>query len=215
MFRYFFLGVLLAAVAIPFVANAEEKSRFSESTLALCPEEFAPYEPEWTAECLVNAIRAWNIGALMELTVDSSALECRRDRPCHEDFVFGPAPWKGAPSEKRSLFDMIATAHTISVEYIQNADGSIEAIFYPGWAMGTQREKPELSSANWMNKFFVCALEFKPDYGVWLIANDFCHAETGTRPPSRRQERYVEPLPGARSAFYLEPGYSSGSPRAV
>ena len=215
MVRYFFLGVFLAAVAIPLIANAGEKSRFSESTLALCPEEFAPYEVEWTAECLVNAIRAWNIGALMELTADSTAFECGRNRPCHENFVFGPAPWIGAPSDKRSLFDMIATARTISVEYVHDADGSVEAIFYPGWTHGTQREKPELSSANWMNQFFVCALEFDVDLGAWLIADDFCHAEIGTSPSPRRRDRHVEPLPDARSAFYAEPGISRGVLRTV
>ena len=145
MLKYFFLGVFAAAFAVPMMAEAGEKSRFSESTLALCPEEFAPHEAEWTAECLVNAIRAWNIGALSELAADPTAFECRRNRPCHENFVFGPTPWNGAPSDKRSLFDMVAMARTISVEYVQNADGSIEAIFYPGWTRGTQMEKPELS----------------------------------------------------------------------
>lgn len=200
MLKYFFLGAFLSAVAIPLIAYAGEESRFSESTLTYCPEEFAPHEVEWTAECLVNAIRAWNIGALMELTADSTAFECRRNRPCHENFVFGPAPWKGAPSDKRSLFDMVATARIISIDYVQNADGSVEAIFYPGWSYGTQREKPELSSANWMNQFFVCAMEFEPDLGVWLIADDFCHSEIGTSPSPRKRDRYVEPLPGTRSA---------------
>lgn len=215
MFRYFFLGVLLAAVAFPLMVNAEEKSRFSESTLALCPEEFAQYEAEWTAECLVNAIRAWNIRALIELTADTTTFECRRDRPCHENFVFGPAPWEGAPTDKRSLFDMIATARTISVDYVQDAEGSIEAIFYPGWTHGTHRAKPELSSANWMNQFFVCAMEFEPDLGVWLIADDFCHAEIGTTPPPREHDRYVKPLPGARSASYSPSGNLSGLQRTL
>jgi hypothetical protein len=204
MSRYFFLAALLAAVAVP--ATAGEESRFSESTLAYCPVEFAPHEVEWTAECLVNAIRAWNIGALKELTADSNAFECRRNRPCHENFVFGPAPWKGAPSEKRSLFDMVAMARTISIEYVHNSDGSIEAIFYPGWSRGTQREKPELSSANWMNQFFVCDMEFDADLGVWLIADDFCHAEIGTTPRPRRRAPDSEELPRTRSASDLRSG---------
>ena len=210
MFRYLFLGVFLAAVAVPFVANAEENARFSETTLALCPEEFAPHEVEWTAECLVNAIRAWNIGALIELSADPSAFECKRNRPCHEDFVFGPAPWLGAPSDKRSLFDMIATARTISVDYVHNPDGSVEAIFYPGWTYGAQYDKPELSSANWMNEFFVCAMEFDAGLDVWLIAGDFCHAAFGTSLPPRRRDRHVEPKAGARSAAYSVPVISSG-----
>ena len=73
MFKYIFLGLLLVAVAVPLIAKANEKPRFSDSTLELCPEEFAPYEAEWTAECLVNAVRAWNIGALIELTADATA----------------------------------------------------------------------------------------------------------------------------------------------
>ena len=202
MFKYFFLGVLLAAVAFPLMANANEKSRFSVSTLALCPEEFAQYEAEWTAECLINAVRAWNIGALIELTADTTAFECRRNRPCHENFVFGPTPWEGAPTEKRSLFDMIAVARTISVDYVQDAEGAIEAIFYPGWTDGSQRAKPELTSANWMNQFFVCAMEFAPDLGVWLIADDFCHSEIGTQPVPHEHDRYVEPLPKARSGCW-------------
>ena len=208
MFRYFFLGVLLAAVAVPLMVNANEKSRFSESTLALCPEEFAQYEAEWTAECLVNAVRAWNIGALIELTADTTAFECRRNRPCHENFVFGPAPWEGAPSDKRSLFEMIAAARTISVDYVQDAEGSIEAIFYPGWGYGAHQAKPELTSANWMNQFFVCAMEFSPDLGVWLIADGFCHSEIGTSPMPDEHDRYVEPLPPARSASYTPRGNS-------
>jgi hypothetical protein len=211
MFKYFFLGVLLAAVAFPLMANANETSRFSESTLALCPEEFAQFEAEWTAECLINAVRAWNIGALIELTADATAFECRRNRPCQENFVFGPAPWEGAPTEKRSLFDMIASARTISVDYVQDAEGAIEAIFYPGWTDGSQRAKPELTSANWMNQFFVCAMEFVPDLGVWLIADDFCHSEIGMPPVPHEHDRYVEPLPEARSASYVLPSNSGGS----
>ena len=203
MFKYICLGLFLAAVALPLIAKANEKPRFSDSTLELCPEEFAPYEAEWTAECLVNAVRAWNIGALIELTADATAFECRRNRPCHENFVFGPEPWDGANSEKRSIFDMISAARTISVDYLHDAEGNIEAIFYPGWTDEADYEKPELTSANWMNQFFVCAMEFEPNLGVWLIADGFCHSEIGTRSIPREPEHYVEPLPEARSAFYV------------
>jgi hypothetical protein len=101
---------------------------------------------------------------------------------------------------------MIAAARTISVEYVQDAEGDIEAIFYPGWADGTYRAKPELTSANWMNQFFVCAMEFSPDLGVWLIADGFCHSEIGASPIPDENDRYVEPLPQARSASYTPTG---------
>ncbi len=192
------------------MANANEKSRFSESTLALCPEEFAPHEAEWTAECLVNAVRAWNVGALIELTADTSAFECKRNRPCNENFVFGPAPWDGAPSEKRSLFEMVAEARTMTVEYVQDAEGTIEAIFYPGWSYGSKHTKPELTSANWMNQFFVCTMKFSPELGVWLIADGFCHSEIGTSRRPREHDRYVEPLPQARSASFSIPSKLGG-----
>jgi hypothetical protein len=208
MFKYVFLGFLLAAVAFPFMAHADEKPRFSDSTLELCPEEFAPFEAEWTAECLVNAVRAWNIGALIELSSDPAAFECSHSRPCHEDFVFGPEPWEGAALEKRSIFDMIAVARMISVDYLHDADGNIEAIFYPGWSNESDQAKPELTSANWMNQFFVCAMEFDASIDVWLIADGFCHAEIGTpsvprEPVPREPGPYIEPVPQARSASYL------------
>lgn len=198
MVRFFFLGLFLAAVAVPFAANANEKPRFSETTLELCPAEFAPFEKEWTAECLINAVRAWNVGALIELTATPTAFQCSRGAHCNEDFVFGPAPWTGAPMEKRSLFDMISAAQEITVEYVQREDENIEAIFYPGWSKSSEYAKPELTSANWMNVFFVCTMEFEPGLGVWLIADGFCHSEIGGSAMPREYD--VEPLPGARNA---------------
>jgi len=211
MFRYLFLAVFLAASVFSFLANANEKPRFSKTTLELCPEEFAPYEAEWTAECLVNAVRAWNIGALIELTADQSAFECRRNTPCNENFVFGPEPWEGAGSEKLSIFEMISSTRIISVDYLHNAEGDLEAIFYPGWGGESGDTKPALSSANWMNAFFVCAMEFKPSLGVWLIANGFCHSDIETTPATDEPEQYVKPLPGARNAVYAPAGPLTGS----
>ena len=200
MVRFIFLGLFLAAVAVPYAAGANEKPRFSESTLELCASEFAQFEQDWTAECLINAIRAWNVGALKELTADTRAFDCRRHRPCNEDFVFGPAPWSGAPMEKRSLFDMISAARAVTVDYVQGEDGSVEAVFYPGWGEEAHYPRPELTSANWMHSFFICKMEFEPSLGVWLIADGFCHSEMSDMPALHDPERNVEPLPDARNA---------------
>jgi hypothetical protein len=200
MVRFLFLGIFLAAVASPFVAQANEKPRFSDTTLELCPVEYAQFEEEWTTQCLINAVRAWNVGALIELTASPNAFRCVRDQPCNEDFALGPAPWRDAPMEKRSLFDMISASQEVTVEYVSNEDGTVEAIFYPGWSKNAHSSKPELTNANWMNSFFVCKMEFQPDLGVWLIADDFCHSDTGTMPLPRELDRPVDPLPGARNA---------------
>jgi hypothetical protein len=211
MFRYLFLAVLLAASVFSFLSYASVKPRFSETTLELCPEEFAQFEAEWTAECLVNAVRAWNIGALIELTADPSAFECRHNTPCNENFVFGPEPWEGAGSDKFSIFELISSARIISVDYLYNAEGNLEAIFYPGWGGESEDTKPALSSANWMNTFFVCAMEFEPSLGVWLIANGFCHSEIHPTPALSERNQNVKPLPGARSAVYVPTGLLVGS----
>jgi len=200
MFRFVFLGLLLATVVAPIAVNASEKPRFSETTLELCPAEFAQFEEEWTARCLINAVRAWNIRALSELTADSATFECRSGASCREDFAFGPAPWNGAPMEKRSLFDMISTANEVTIEYVRSEDGGVEAIFYPGWSEDAWYPRPELTSANWMHSFFVCAMEFEPSLGVWLISDGFCHSEMSAPPPLSDAGQLSRPLPGARSA---------------
>jgi hypothetical protein len=203
MFRFFFLVVMLLALGLTY-ARANEMPRFSEATLELCPESFAPYEAEWTVECFLNAIRAWNVGALSELTADPSAFECRSDAPCNEHFAFGPAPWDGAHDDKRPLYDMISGAQVVTVEYIEGDEG-LEAVFYPGWSEDAHYPKPELNSANWMNSFFICAIEFQPSLGVWLIADGFCYSDIGDGTTRARQdeEHYVEPLPEPRNASFV------------
>jgi len=199
MFRFIFLLIFLAAMSVPLLARANDMPRFSATTLELCPETFAAHEPEWTAECLINAVRAWNVKAIAELTADPAAFACSANAPCHRDFVFGPTPWNGAEAEKRPLFYMISAAHVVTVEYVEGEHG-LEAVFYPGWSREARYPKPELNSANWMNSFFVCAMAFEPSLGVWLIADGFCHSEMGSREDAP-EERHVEPLPDARHAM--------------